>query len=425
MGGLYYYLLVFGDLLDENMDVFEHGARFWELTSDIAATVSFDGVILHISDSVSNKLGYTTEECIGKHIISFVKEEYREGAQREFELNLQGKESQIYNHYLVKKNGDLLPVCMITAVDKKYNRIYCLAKDLSFHKDGVRSGLVSNEVLQTAIKEATTGIAIFKINAGMPKPEITYTMVSEGYCSIVGLPDSELINKKRDEIGFDVVGGNYTDAVEQVISGCPIKEREVKVRTPNGAYKYVSTSAQRVLCEFGEYLIQSITDVTEINDIKLKILEQKRYLKDNSRKLEMNERAVSEIIESMAEDKKKSQAKLYASITELLEPAIYNLKANNNSPADAVKVLEAITTSLAGLGNVRVQQALKILSAKELEMTHLIRQGYSSKEIASILKIGYQTIASYRKNVRKKLGIQNASVNLRSYLMTLYEEIEK
>lgn len=59
------------------------------------------------------------------------------------------------------------------------------------------------------------------------------------------------------------------------------------------------------------------------------------------------------------------------------------------------------------------------LTAMELKIAGLIRQGKSSKEIGCLWKISPKTIAFHRENIRKKLGIKNTKQNLRTYLLSL------
>jgi DNA-binding NarL/FixJ family response regulator len=49
------------------------------------------------------------------------------------------------------------------------------------------------------------------------------------------------------------------------------------------------------------------------------------------------------------------------------------------------------------------------LSDRELEVYHLIGQGYGTREIAGVLELSIKTVESYRANIKEKLGIENAN----------------
>jgi DNA-binding NarL/FixJ family response regulator len=53
--------------------------------------------------------------------------------------------------------------------------------------------------------------------------------------------------------------------------------------------------------------------------------------------------------------------------------------------------------------------ALKALSPRELQVLRLVAEGMTSKDIATMLELGLQTIRSYRKTMMKKLGVNNVA----------------
>jgi two-component system invasion response regulator UvrY len=67
--------------------------------------------------------------------------------------------------------------------------------------------------------------------------------------------------------------------------------------------------------------------------------------------------------------------------------------------------------------NIITQQAMNgeekkdinALSPREIEVIHLIREGYSSREIAEALNISAKTVEVHRYNILKKLGLKNTA----------------
>lgn len=52
---------------------------------------------------------------------------------------------------------------------------------------------------------------------------------------------------------------------------------------------------------------------------------------------------------------------------------------------------------------------LSVLSPRELQVMRLVAEGKTSKEIATMLDLGLQTVRSYRKTMMKKLGVTNVA----------------
>lgn len=52
---------------------------------------------------------------------------------------------------------------------------------------------------------------------------------------------------------------------------------------------------------------------------------------------------------------------------------------------------------------------ISILSSREEEVVKLLAYEYSTKEIANLLYIGYETVKTHRKNIIFKLNVRNVA----------------
>jgi len=57
-----------------------------------------------------------------------------------------------------------------------------------------------------------------------------------------------------------------------------------------------------------------------------------------------------------------------------------------------------------------------LLSASEMKVAALIKNGLSTRQVAQQLNISEETVKTHRRNIRKKLNIQNSNISFATYL---------
>jgi DNA-binding CsgD family transcriptional regulator len=91
-------------------------------------------------------------------------------------------------------------------------------------------------------------------------------------------------------------------------------------------------------------------------------------------------------------------------------------------PLQFQRYLAYVERNLREISHVQfahIMDKLTNLTPSEMRVAELILIGSSAKEIADLMKVSLKTIEHHRYNLRRKLGITNKKVGLRSYLKQL------
>ncbi|MGD0961018.1 MAG: PAS domain S-box protein, partial [Methylomonas sp.] len=135
--------------------------------------------------------------------------------------------------------------------------------------------------------------------------------------------------------------------------------------------------------------------------------------------------AFNVLLKQQKKDKLDAQHELSYELRETVLPFLERL---NRSGLDQKQnqLLKIIETNLHHLvttyGRITHMSAIyQQLTPVEIQVATLIRQGLSTKAIAATLSLSTETIGVHRKHIRKKLALDNAATNLRSYLLSMAE----
>lgn len=146
-----------------------------------------------------------------------------------------------------------------------------------------------------------------------------------------------------------------------------------------------------------------------------------KELEQRSCQLEEANISLKILLRQTTESKMELEGKISANLTKLVMPYLDELRGKladrpERVYVDAVRAnLEQITSSFSK----DLSSELINLTPRETQVADFIRQGKLNKEIAKLLNVSTSTVEYYRDNIRKKLGLKNKKVNLRTYLSSL------
>lgn len=172
-------------------------------------------------------------------------------------------------------------------------------------------------------------------------------------------------------------------------------------------------------------LEQRVEDLTKEllktgEDLERKQKELLRYRKDfekASKELVQTNTALSVLARNIDKKKDAVEKKIAWIVSARIIPLIEELQADG-IPESSRATLEVLSAFLKNL-TPDTAEGLEIIvsfSTMELRVATLIKNNFSSEEISRLLHISLHTVKTHRRNIRKKLNINNSKINLTSYL---------
>ena len=221
-------------------------------------------------------------------------------------------------------------------------------------------------------------------------------------------------------------------AVQEYLDGRTRRLRkEFRLRNKKGEWQWILSKGKIV--EWDESgrpsrLIGTHTDITVRKNIELKSEKQQEKLEEQVRRrtaeLEEINTALNVLLRKRTGDREALGAKIAENVSELIDPYLEKLKASPLSPwqEGLVHVLQESLHQLTSPFMQNMGANLIKLSPMELQVAFLVKGGKSSKEIAELLQISSGTVNIHRRNIRKKIGVNNQKANLQVALQAFMKE---
>lgn len=174
-----------------------------------------------------------------------------------------------------------------------------------------------------------------------------------------------------------------------------------------------------------EALILNAKDrLEQMVDMRTKELEDKtEQLALRTRNLEEMNTVLNVLLKKIEDDKKEIENNIRANLQASLFPHLENLKNSSLSEAQeaCITVMEEAVNNIATpfIKNLRLKHSN--LSSKEIQVSSLIKDGRTTKEIATILNVSVKDVEFHRYNIRKKFNLTRKKESLSAYLSQLFD----
>lgn len=197
---------------------------------------------------------------------------------------------------------------------------------------------------------------------------------------------------------------------------------EFKLKHKNDKFAYIETKASLIYHDGEPYAIQGIgRDISERKRAEEALIKREKELEIKTRNLEELNTALKVLLKKRDEDKKELEDKVLLNVKRLVFPYLERLQMSglDERQKTYASILESNLNEIISPFSQSLSSRYVSLTPMEIEIANLIKQGKTTKEIANLLSLSGKTIEVHRKNIRKKIGINNKKANLRSHLLSI------
>ncbi len=130
--------------------------------------------------------------------------------------------------------------------------------------------------------------------------------------------------------------------------------------------------------------------------------------------------ALTLMLKKEQELKAELEGNILSNLKELVLPYVEKLKKSRLDVRqnNFIDLMEVNLNKIASPFLRKLSSGFLGLTPTEIQVADLIRHGKNTKEIAELLNLSARTVEFHRANIRKKIGIKDKKISLRSYLMT-------
>jgi len=259
----------------------------------------------------------------------------------------------------------------------------------------------------------------------------TYVDCNNEFEKYVGLERKDIIGKSVYEIHSQDVADMYHEMDLALLSHPGRQVYEYPILYADGNRHDVVVNKATYLNADGAAagLVGVMVDITEHKqaedalakyreELEQLVSERTQELENRTKTLEEVNVAMKVLLQHREDDKKDLEDRFVMNIKNLIMPYAEKLKSTRLDERQ-LAYLDIMEANLTDITSSMIKKMHQFhFTPTEIEVTSLIKEGKSTKEIATIIGIAKSSIDTHRNNIRKKLGISLEKVNLRSYLQS-------
>lgn len=270
---------------------------FFETMADMIFIGNQQGEIIYTNSAVTKKLGYSTDELKGMHVLDVHPETKRKEAEQIFGEMFAGQRDACPLP-LAAKDGSFVPVETRVWFGKWDGKdcIFGISKDLS----------AQQEALQKFNKMFDSNPALMAVSE-LPGRE--FTEVNAAFLNTLGFNKEEIIGNTAADLNLFIETEKQEQTSDSLQKNGKIHNIELKVKTKSGSILTGLFSGEIIESQGKQYLLTVMSDITALKKVQEELTEANKSLEDATAKAnsmaaeaEMANAAKSEFLANMSHE---------------------------------------------------------------------------------------------------------------------------
>ncbi|MCK7491283.1 MAG: PAS domain S-box protein [Comamonadaceae bacterium] len=359
----------------------------FSLANDVIYTTDETFVVQSVSPSVERALGYKPEELVGRSFaeLNIITPEYLDKAVKESLMVLSGERIISSTYQFITKDG-AIRFGEVSGVpfmrDGKARAVISVARDITERIEMEKSLRESEERFRTIFESAQDCIYIKNLN-------YEYVFVNPCIEKLFGVSSRDILGKKNEELCLRDVEPDISENDRKVLDG-DIVEGEYS-RVINGSlltFNFIKTpirdSSGNVtgLCGIAR-------DITERKRFEEQLLAKERELAQQARYLEEMNITLNVLLDSREKEKKQAQEAVVSRVRKIIYPYLEKIESSDLDDENRIylSIVKANLDELLSPYTNPLSQHYLNFTPMEMRIADLIRQGKTTKEISTMLKV--------------------------------------
>ncbi|MFC1858477.1 PAS domain S-box protein [Thermodesulfobacteriota bacterium] len=250
------------------------------------------------------------------------------------------------------------------------------------------------------------------------------TYVNDEFCKMLGYSEADLLGNPVMKFFDKTDRGIFKDQLSRRGRGGG-RHYKITWTRKDGEKIHTIVSPRPIFDGKGNFKgsFAVITDISHQKEVEHALKEREKELEIKTINLEDLNSALKVLLKRRAEDKIELEENIISNIKELVDPFFKKLKSSGLDERQHAlfNIIESNLNEIISPFLNRLSSVYRDLTPTETQVANFIKQGKSTKEIAEILMLSRRTIEFHRDNIRKKLGLKNKKLNLRTYLLSFQQ----